>query len=397
MRKSLLVLLFLLPSLSALAYFIPNPQGMETFWLKTGIQAACLLGGLFLLRYADKGIKRAYLLLLAWTCIIAVYSPAASGLAALVRICSPFAFYLFAQRYLSDCREQALKVIALSAVIPLCIAFGQWAWSGFALDPYTLRLDGPYIAGPVTLSQYLLIVLAVLFSIQIRFRRTLIAATSLVLLLTYTRAMWFAAALLIVWLLRRHWKRVLVGVTVLLAIVLSASVFHERLRDLEDEFQAWNYESKTEGSAGLRIAITAMMFPRVLEAPIIGHGFGSLALDYSSTEDKVAPHNDFLYLAYEAGLPAMLLYLWLWFRVLRRCERSNRITGVAVPLVLLLNFAMFFHNPLFASDVQDYLFLLVGLSQAPAPVIASEFRTLLLKAGHVRMSAGRTAQNLPRI
>ncbi len=129
------------------------------------------------------------------------------------------------------------------------------------------------------------------------------------------------------------WRRMVlamgVGACALLAWQASDNVrarFDEGLRELRQ------YEStdRVANSWGQRVRMLQVTGQMVAEAPLIGHGLASWQLLWqrrvqagTQLHGETTPHNEYLLLAQQAGLPAVLLWLGLLGAAVRRAWQAG--------------------------------------------------------------------------
>ena len=126
---------------------------------------------------------------------------------------------------------------------------------------------------------------------------------------------WSLAAPIALW--RRFVLALLVGMSAVGAWQVSDNVrarFDEGLRELR-QYQSTDHVANSWGQRMRMVEVTGEM---VAEAPFIGHGLASWRLLWrqrvqagTQLHDETTPHNEYLLLAQQAGLPAVLLLLWL--------------------------------------------------------------------------------------
>lgn len=122
-------------------------------------------------------------------------------------------------------------------------------------------------------------------------------------------------AVLLLW--GANWRRVIAGSLVLVALSAAAWTLSPYMRErIVDSFSRAS-DAARSNSAGIRLEfyrVTAMV---VRDAPLLGHGTGSFARVYEQKAKEVAspgfatanPHNQYLFLAAETGVPGVLLFV----------------------------------------------------------------------------------------
>lgn len=130
------------------------------------------------------------------------------------------------------------------------------------------------------------------------------------------------------------WRRLVLALLVCLAAVGAWQVsdnvrarFDEGLRELR-QYQSTDHVANSWGQRVRMVEVTGRM---VAEAPLLGHGLASWRLLWqqrvqpgTQLHDETTPHNEYLLLAQQAGLPAVLLLLWLMGAAARRAWRSGQ-------------------------------------------------------------------------
>ena len=112
------------------------------------------------------------------------------------------------------------------------------------------------------------------------------------------------------------------------------------------------------------------MFDEWSESPILGRGTGTFAtiLEAQSGLQRVAPHNDYLGILLENGVPGLVLYIVLQLAVLLTLLRRFLITsptergilaGVAACFVTL-NIMNVINNAVLFLDLQITIWVLIG-------------------------------------
>lgn len=129
------------------------------------------------------------------------------------------------------------------------------------------------------------------------------------------------------------WRRLVLALLVFLAAVGAWQVsdnvrarFDEGLRELR-QYQSTDHVANSWGQRVRMVEVTGRM---VAEAPLLGHGLASWRLLWrqrvqpgTQLHDETTPHNEYLLLAQQAGLPAVLLLLWLMGAAARRAWQAG--------------------------------------------------------------------------
>lgn len=389
-------LLFISVPLNMVAPVFTFPVGkLSGFWLRIILDTCLLLIALLLIlkgqtQDQDRPAVKAYLLFLSWTVLIAVFhSPFGTGVPAVLRMGAPFGYYMLAVACLRTPEDgkRAINAIIASSLLVIPVAFYQLL-SGqglFEAEDYS-RLTGPYefMQSPPMFALYLLVILFVLYSLfsdkgQYWTKRLagclLIGTLTVFLLLTETRAAWagLGVGCVVISMFRKRLKWAILVSVLPILLVVSVPTFQRRISEVGAEYFDISYRSVMAGSLGVRVATFTLMAPGVIQSPFWGHGFGSFAALFEDLYGvpKLAPHNDFLYLAFESGLIGFLLYLWYIWKLAVLAQSyargptiGSRVSQAALVSLIVINVFLFFHNPFFATDIQGYIFALLGISSA---------------------------------
>ena len=133
-------------------------------------------------------------------------------------------------------------------------------------------------------------------------------------------------------------RRVLLALFATTALFASAYLgserFPTRVQDIASDLRKWQPGAGDDTSVGQRVGYYSTTFDIIRDHPLGGVGTGAFSKAYA---DKVRgtsapatgnPHNDYLMLAAQAGIPAMLLlvalYIMLWREAPRLATRFER-------------------------------------------------------------------------
>ena len=249
----------------------------------------------------------------------------------------PFALFHLAGRVftteLSFRRFETFAVVILAYLSFTAIAFmagANWLiFPRFILDSslgfHADRARGPLlqaVANGVSLNMLALLALHAWRRGSLRGAKVLVvlASVPLAILATMTRTVWLAFAGSVVAVIflssNRVLKRACAGVTVVtvvgLAFVLSSNSLGGALSERLEE----------RGPVDYRAAVYAGGWEMFQQRPWAGWGFhqmpGELPRNVSGYDEKVLyPHNTYLELLVEHGVPGFALYLWLMWELLR--------------------------------------------------------------------------------
>lgn len=116
--------------------------------------------------------------------------------------------------------------------------------------------------------------------------------------------------------------------------------FDEGLREL----QAYQSSDRVANSWGQRVRMLQVTGQMVAEAPLVGHGIASWQQMWQARvqpgtqlHEQTTPHNEYILLAQQGGLPAALMLVWLLVAATVAAWRAGR-SGIAA-LMLWISFA----------------------------------------------------------
>jgi hypothetical protein len=135
--------------------------------------------------------------------------------------------------------------------------------------------------------------------------------------------------------------------------------------DIETELQVHG-----DSSLRFRIYVWTVMLDEWTESPIVGRGTGTFAtiLEARSGMQRVAPHNDYLGILLENGIPGLVLYVALQLAVLLALLRRflvaspterGILAGIAACFVTL-NIVNVINNAVLFLDLQVTIWVLIG-------------------------------------
>ena len=311
--------------------------------------------------------------------------------------------YLLARRTLGSPSGVILVLVAIAigAIVPAVSGLVQ-LWTGTTLDVNGApRLTGVYSTSPVGLALGMQLAALALATIALRRlpRRSAMVwiglLTFLVLTLvldeTASRLVFvsFIVGLIGIELLDRRWLAVpviVLGTVVALALqpdlanrIATTGRPSESIiptlpgqapgTSLPPDLQT-ELEVHGDSSLRFRVYIWSVMFDEWSESPILGRGTGTFAtiLETQSGLQRVAPHNDYLGILLENGVPGLVLYIVLQLAVLLTLLRRFLITsptergilaGVAACFVTL-NIMNVINNAVLFLDLQITIWVLIG-------------------------------------
>ncbi|MGZ8570852.1 MAG: O-antigen ligase family protein [Actinomycetota bacterium] len=245
---------------------------------------------------------------------------AGAGLVDVIKLATVAMILLVMNQLLQDFRDARLITIAVfvSAVIPLGVAALQFLTDAGLHYSGTFGRVKATFEHPNPLAIYLTFVIlmgvAMLPYVHRRLRPWLlgiVAASGVVLLLTYTRSAWIAtfAGLLVIGYF--YGKRV-VGVVGLaaVAIMLTVPSVATRFADLDTTTTA-------TGEAGNSLVWRFEYWNEALQlsdSPFLGEGLSAVRLEAAEAK---APHNDFIRVYVETGIAGLVAYLWFLVSAIR--------------------------------------------------------------------------------
>jgi O-antigen ligase len=166
------------------------------------------------------------------------------------------------------------------------------------------------------------------------------------------------------------------------ALVYQVSPALQQRVDLAvTQFSQWDPSRAVNetDSIGRRLEFFSASLDIARERPWLGHGVGAFPSTYrahvegSSRLPSVNPHNEYLLLAVQAGLPAVALFVYLLGRMLAEARRlpsaRDRMLGFALPIWLAVGCLV---NSLLIDHTESLLFtLLAGVLFASAGAVVS--------------------------
>jgi len=217
----------------------------------------------------------------------------------------------------------------------ILMAYGAFLFAELALAARTVR------ARALMAAAALLAVANVLFMVQGRTGYLVLAAL----------ALYFGY--------RLHGRRGLAAsaaasAAIVITLALAPGTFGERWQALASELRAWNAAIPSHTSTGLRLEFYRNTLAIIRDHPLLGVGTGGFPKAY---EDRVSgtgvaetrnPHNEYLHIAVQLGLPGLALLLFLFHVQWRNAPRlpSTIETHLARGLVLTMVVGCLFNSML---------------------------------------------------
>ncbi len=276
--------------------------------------------------------------------------------------------------------EGVVGALLVGAVYPIVVGLQQ-----IATGEYQERAGFDAIKGPFYQSNYyafylvvaLTVALAAVIELRGVWRRagaaTILAAGTVCLIFTYTRAAWlgFAIVLFVAGILL--YRRLLVVLAI--ALVALTAAFPSQTDRVGDRIEnITNPATSGDDSWSWRKGEWRRMFPHGMDRPLQGAGFGSYSRvtvqEFGTTDPKYsttitpgrlgfAAHNDYLKMFVENGFPGLVLWVAVLtglFALMRRARRVTALRGYATA-GLALTVALFFMS--FSDNIQAYTAVLV--------------------------------------
>lgn len=249
-------------------------------------------------------------------------------------------FLVFIVTYLSFAQKDDVLVIVRALVIatifPILLALWQY-WQGVNLFPVTnfeVRVFGTF-AHPNVLALFLSFVILQLLifrattthlAYKIAYLMVIFLAL-ITLLLTFGRTAWvglMVGILLLAFLKFRYWFLL---IPILVSLIISfVPAISQRFADL----QYWTPHTNT---LIWRVELWQNMAQKVLVKPIFGHALGQFEvvarqiMGQAFSLETIHPHNDYLEIAFESGLPGLIAYLFLIGLVLSTALKAYQKTN----------------------------------------------------------------------
>jgi O-antigen ligase len=155
-----------------------------------------------------------------------------------------------------------------------------------------------------------------------------------------------------------------VALAIVIALALAApSALHQRTELAVQEFEQAQPGTASQTSVGLRLEFYRNTLALIRERPLLGFGTGGFRLAYekqvagSSMIPAHNPHNQYLLLMAELGIPGLLILLTLWWTAWHYATRLPTAleTHLARGLVLLFSIGCLF-NSLLLDHTEGLLF-----------------------------------------
>lgn len=302
-----------------------------------------------------------------------------SGVTFFLKLVSLLAIYLLAYHLVQNERDAYLifLTVALSSIIPMVNGFFQYATGGGVQQGMdeTLRINSTFVLSnpyAVFLCINIFTLIYLLFFKKSESKKFNLFLYSLLLLalisliLTYTRAAWFAFLIgLIVYAIKEKRLRIYLFLLCIMGMALLHQQIIERFSDLITPRKYGINSLEFRMDIGKQLLQNA--FPK---HPFLGFGIGSseqVAIEY--TTYPLPPHNDFLRILIESGVIGLLCFINFFYmnfkyyitKIKKYPDRSYNI----FMLVLLAVYAVasFGQNIFFFVTITGYIFCFLGVTQ----------------------------------
>ncbi|MBC7782022.1 MAG: O-antigen ligase family protein [Proteobacteria bacterium] len=309
------------------------------------IVAAWIAGGRYphkLRRCVDHPIRLAALVLFAWLAVSLAWSETLGpDQAKYLRkyadlpLIAVFSWFLVGR----STRERALLAFACAMLLTLALSFSAAAGVLPSFDWLQAEPGNAVVFKRHITHGLLMSFAALLFALYaIEARRTLVrvawatasalASINVVFMVQgRTGYVVFAVFILLVFATRYGWRGLSVAGVLVLAGAVSVHQLSPKMRQRVDlavsEYRGWDRTKATadSNSIGRRLEFFAGSTALVAQRPLLGYGLGGFPAAYAKSVEgsarvaTVNPHNEYLLLAVQGGLPAVALFLWLLARI----------------------------------------------------------------------------------
>ncbi len=217
------------------------------------------------------------------------------------------------------------------------------------------------------------LILSVLLSLILFYKKKLTYSFVFVIILigtslTLTRTLWLATIISLAILcyiyfiysnkiskLKLNFLSILSIIVIAIVILNITPKKQSRVDPSDTEYRAQSVAAPTSDEAFImRLELGYYVFQKILDAPIIGSGFGTW-VNYRFTGDPegdvIYPDNSWLYFLWKGGIIGFLLFGWIYLRMLKSSfllfkESKNRLTkaisiGIFAGIMGLIPFGLF--------------------------------------------------------
>jgi O-Antigen ligase len=148
----------------------------------------------------------------------------------------------------------------------------------------------------------------------------------------------------------RTWLQRLTVPAVVLGVVAAAYVVsplaRSRMEKAVAEVSAAVSDNYVATSQGQRLALASVSWRVVKDRPVVGHGLGTWRTEFAKRVPPqwqfaigrhTSPHNEYMHIATQLGVVAVVIYLGIWFSLLRM--GVGQLRARASPWLLLISVA----------------------------------------------------------
>ncbi|MCU7862094.1 MAG: O-antigen ligase family protein [Candidatus Thiodiazotropha sp. (ex Lucinoma kastoroae)] len=142
--------------------------------------------------------------------------------------------------------------------------------------------------------------------------------------LALNRGTWLALTASVILALFPYRKKVKIRWFILGALVITAAfsgVIYERLTTV-----SYDWQGQKQDTLKGRIDYWRSIIPMILDDPIAGHGIGTTA-EYENDDISRPPHNDYIRLAMDIGIPGSILYAYFLLSLSHNFLRKRNVVG----------------------------------------------------------------------
>ena len=290
-------------------------------------------------------------------------------------------------------KEHQIKILwsmVLGSLIPMAIGYYQFltgtghAWKSAY---YASRRPDSCLGEWNIYGEFLCISIVaglILFFMEKRFNKNKILLagilTSLLfsLIISLNRGSWISfaiglsvASIVFIRKIKLRWV-VITGVVISLSM---GGLIYQRFKQLDQKKDGFS-QNTLEG----RIYYWQKLFPLIFRKPIVGHGIGaSVIVGDRYLKKGMAPHNDYLRLALEIGIPGSLLYIAFLSSVFLKELKSAMKSGnweIGFPMLMIISYVIIlsaFQNIIFNVTIFPMFMALLALSHKASKLAAHRY------------------------
>ncbi|MEN6385116.1 MAG: O-antigen ligase family protein [Phycisphaerales bacterium] len=85
----------------------------------------------------------------------------------------------------------------------------------------------------------------------------------------------------------------------------------------------WEHGDGVEEAFGSRMPLYTYAISNIPKKPLLGHGTGAFAVDFEGVDERKYPHNIFLELGYENGIPGIIIFVVFLILIYRKWKESR--------------------------------------------------------------------------